>query len=628
MADYRYLMVANIFWDDKDEEFQKIASFLENCAKDLGMTIDIDEVIEEAYELVAPLELFGFCPYYIESMKRDYVWPYYIDSAAEAYNRRVLVFATAWFLLYDLFDFYKDEDIMRSYYKAFIGQQGEIIDKFKAWEAAAEKLHFDYAFYRKTDLKAVRLYGFHRNPWDKITDNFEPEVMVRILDQYMTLEKKKYILDCMEAFCLIRPQFAYMLDAERPGSIAKYREWIGKEVKFNPYSFKESYANYEKDYMVVHHVDNDGIFGPIAGHYIPYYFFETMSHAIGHWQCDADKPMRDYSNLSWNCFILRQIVFLWNKFNKTQKLPDSKEGFEKIGNEHIDVDIWLSFYALLFVKSDGKDWEILLMQNMRKVLPQTRGWREDQLDCHEGNVFDKIEKAFEEEKKCLTDADFQANLVEWEHLDEKDWAYATCGYKKDNMLIFIKAGRTQVEQWKIAEALEKSYARLVDSDEMYKIKNFNALVDLENIKDEILQGTYLDGAKPIDSEEMYKRLKRKQYEELEKEMERLKTENEGLKESPLETGVKWMGSKSDLLRIIDVLWEMGEIKCDGPEGKNSKKMVFEKLGPAFGENLSNGTQTLSNVESKNNIDNRAALKIFNEMQKKKKELMDEKGAKK
>ena len=526
MADYRYLVDANIHWKNNDEKSKEITFFLINCARDLGTSLTEGTVfglIDEAYELVAPLELFGSCPYYIESMKQDYVWPYETKSDAEAYHCRVLVFATAYFLLDS------NKYIMRSYYKAFIGQQGEIIDKFKAWEAAAEKLNFDYAVRKKRCLKDIRNYDFHRNPWDKITDNFEPEVMVRILDQYKTLEKKKYILDCMEAFCLIRPQFAYMLDAERPGSIAKYREWIGKEVKFDPYSFKESYATYEKDYMVVHHVDNNGNLGHIAGHHIPYFFFETMSHAIGHWRYDADDPMENYSNLSWNCLILRQIVFFWNKFNKTQKLPDSEEGFERIGNEYIDVDIWLSFYALLFVKSDRKDWENLLMQNMRKVLPQTIYWRVRQLDRHEGNVFDEIEKAFEKERKCLTDADFQANLVEWNHLDEKDWAYATQGYKKEDMLIFIKAGRTHVEQWRLAEALEKSYAKLVESEEMPEIENFNALVDLENIKDEILQGAYLVGAKPIDMDEMNRRLKRKNYEEMEKEVEELKAENEKLK---------------------------------------------------------------------------------------------------
>lgn len=558
MADYRYLMDADIEWQNK--YFQETESFLENCAKDLGMTINIRGVINEAYRLVAPLELFGFCPYYIESMKQDYVWPCGTDSAAEAYNLKVLVFATAWFLLDG-----SDKRNMRSYYKAFVSKQGGYVDQFKAWKAAEEKLHFVYAVRKKRCLKDIRNYDFHRNPWDKITDNFEPEVMVRILDQYKTLEKKKYILDCMEAFCLIRPQFAYMLDAERPGSIAKYREWIGKEVKFNPYSFKESYANYEKDYMVVYHVDNDGIFGHIAGHSIPYEFFARMSHAIGHWRSDPDKPKLDYGRLSWNCLILRWIVFLWNKFNKTQNLPNSEEDFERYANKRVDVDIWLSFYALLFLKSDKKEWEDQLMHNMWTVLPQTRSWRVHQLDCHKDNVFDEIEKAFEKEKKCLTDADFQANLVEWEHLDEKDWAYATCGYKKDNMLIFIKAGRTQVEQWKIAEALEKSYARLVDSDEMYKIKNFNALVDLENIKDEILQGTYLDGAKPIDSEEMYKRLKRKQYEELEKEMEALKAENERLK-AENEGGYEGRVTKEWALAI----WSLIKDKVDMDRNRKTK----------------------------------------------------------
>ena len=560
MADYRYLMDAYIAWN-QNKYFQEIESFLENCAKDLGMTIVIGEVIREAYKLVAPLELFGSCPYYIESMKRDYVWPYDTESDAEAYHCRVLVFATAYFLLDS------NKYIMRSYYKAFIGQQGDIIDKFKAWEKETEKIRLDFdCFKKKCQLKDIRWRDFYRNPWDKITNNFEPEVMVKILDQYKTLEKKKYTLDCMEAFCLIRPQFAYMLDAERPGSIAKYREWIGKEVKFDSYGFKKSYANYEKDYMVVHHVDNYGIFGHIAGHSIPYRFFARMSDAIGHWRCDADKPMGDYSNLSWNCLILSRIVFLWNKFNKTQKLPDSKEGFEKIGNEYIDVDIWLSFYALLFVKSDRKEWEDRLMQNMRKVLPQTIfWWRINQLDCHEGNVFDKIEKAFEKEEKCLSDADFQANLVEWNHLDEKDWAYATCGYKKDNMLIFIKAGRTHVEQWKIAEALEKSYAKLVDSDEMPKIENFNALVDLENIKDEILQGTYLDGAKPIDMDEMNRRLKRTSYEEMEKEVERLKAENERLK-AENEGGIKGRVTKEWALAI----WSLIKDKVDMDRNRKTK----------------------------------------------------------
>lgn len=177
----------------------------------------------------------------------------------------------------------------------------------------------------------------------------------------------------------------------------------------------------------------------------------------------------------------------------------------------------------------------------------------------------KSRKPLRKKKKCLTDADFQANLVEWEHLDEKDWAYATCGYKKDNMLIFIKAGRTQVEQWKIAEALEKSYARLVDSDEMSKIENFNALVDLENIKDEILQGTYLDGAKPIDSEEMYKRLKRKQYEELEKEMEALKAENERLK-AENEGGYEGRVTKEWALAI----WSLIKDKVDMDRNRKTK----------------------------------------------------------
>lgn len=592
MADYRYLMDAYIDWN-QNKYFQEIESFLENCAKDLGMTIDIRGagVIEEAYRLVAPLELFGSCPYYIESMKRDYVWPYYIDSAAEAYNRRVLVFATAWFLLDG---FQKDKDIMRSYYKAFVSKQGGYVDQFKAWEAAAEKLHFDYAFYRERDLKAVRWYGFHRNPWDKITDNFELEVMVKILDKYRTVEDRKLLLDYMESFCLIRPQFAYMLDAERPGSIAKYREWIGKEVKFDSYSFKESYANYEKDYMVVHHVDNHGNHGHIAGHSIPYCFFATMSHAIGHWRCDADKPMGDYSNLSWNCLILSRIVFFWNKFNKTQKLPDTEEGFERIGDEYIDT--WLSFYALLFVKSDRKGWENLLMRNMRKVLPQTIDWRINQLDCHEGDVFDKIEKAFEKREKCLIDADFQANLVEWNHLDKKDWAYATQGYKKEDMLIFIKAGRTHVEQWKIAEALEKSYARLVDSDEMYKIKNFNALVDLENIKDEILQGTYLDGAKPIDMDEMNRRLKRTSYEEMEKEVERLKAENERLK-AENEGSIKGRVTKDLALAI----WSLIKDKVD-MDGKTTAKDWYALINKLSGFGISslsnaNGSGLLNKSET-------------------------------
>lgn len=563
MADYRYLVYAIIDWDDEDEKFQEIKSFLENCAKDLGMTIYIRGVIREAYELVAPLEIFGFCPYYIESMKRDYVWPYYIESDAEAYNLKVLVFATAWFLLDG---FQKGKDIMRSYYKAFVSKQGGYVDQFKAWEAAAEKLHFDYAFYRERDLKDIRKYDFYRNPWDKVTGNFEPEVMVRILDGYKKVENKKHLLDYMEVFCLIRPQFAYMLDAERPGSIAKYREWIGREMEIVPHYVKDSYATYEKDYMIVQYVNDDFLTGLHIGgrSLLPWDFFATMFHAVGNWRCDADKPKGHYSNLSWNCLILSRIVFLWNKFNKTQKLPDSKEGFERIGNEYIDVHIWLSFYALLFVKSDRKGWEDRLMQNMRTVLPQTRGWRNHQLDCHEGNVFDEIEEAFEEEEE-LTDADFQANLVEWDHLDEKDWAYATCGFRKNAMLIFIKAGRTQVEQWKIAEALEKSYARLVDSDEMYKIKNFNALVDLENIKDEILQGTYLVGAKPIDSEEMYKRLKRKQYEELEKEMEALKAENERLK-AENEGGYEGRVTKEWALAI----WSLIKDKVDMDRNRKTK----------------------------------------------------------
>ena len=565
MADYRYLVDADIYWDDEDEKFQEIKYFLENCAKDLDILHFegyVFALVREAYKLVAPLELFGFCPYYIESMKQDYVRPYYIESDAAAYNRRVLVFATAYFLLVGSVS----KSDMRSYYKAFIGQQGDIIDKFRAWVKEAEEKHLDFdCFEKEFRLKDIREYGFYRNPWDKITNNFEPEVMVRILDQYKTLKKKKYILDCMEAFCLIRPQFAYMLDAERPGSIAKYREWIGREMEINPHYVKDRYATYEKDYMVVHHVDNDGIIGHIAGHYIPYGFFETMSHAIGHWRYDADDPMEDYSNLSWNCLILRQIVFFWNEFNKTQKLPNSEDGFERIVNEHIDVDVWLSFYALLFLKSDRKEWEDQLMQKMKTVLPQTRDWRDHQLDMHEGNVFDEIEKAFEEEKKELTDADFQANLVEWDHLDEKDWAYATRGFRKDAMLIFIKAGRTHVEQWRLAEALEKSYAKLVESDEMPKIENFNALVDLENIKDEILQGTYLVGAKPIDSEEMYKRLKRKQYEELEKEMEALKAENERLK-AENEGGYEGRVTKEWALAI----WSLIKDKVDMDRNRKTK----------------------------------------------------------
>ena len=625
MADYRYLVDAYIVWDYKDKMYQEIESFLENCAKDLDILRFegyVFALIHEAYELVAPLELFGFCPYYIESMKRDYVWPYDTDSAAEAYHCRVLVFATAYFLL----GFFSDKFNLYSYYKAFIGQQGDIIDKFKAWEKETEKIRLDFdCFKKKCQLKDIRWRDFYRNPWDKITDNFEPEVMVRILDQYMTLEKKKYILDCMEAFCLIRPQFAYMLDAQRPGSIAKFREWIEKES----YHFKEKKASYGKDYMIVQHVNYRDGSGHIGGRSkLPLGFFATMKDTIGNWPIYADEPSEVFDGLSLNCMILHWNVCIWNKFNKTQKLPDSEEGFERIGNNYIDVDTWLSFYALLFLKSDRKGWEKLLMEKMRTVLPQTRSWRVYQLDRHEGDVFDEIDKAFEKERKRLTDADFQANLVEWDHLDEKDWDYATSGFRKDEMLIFIKAGRTHVEQWRMAEAMEKSYAKLVDSEEMYKIKNFNALVDLENIKDEILQGTYLDGAKPIDSEEMYKRLKRKQYEELEMEMEALKAENERLKASPLQTGVNWKGSKIDLLRIIDVLWEMEKIEYDGPEGKNSKKNVFEKLGPAFGKNLSDGTKTISDNESAGNSDNQAALKIFNEMQKKKKELMDEKGAKK
>lgn len=592
MADYRYLMDADIDWDDEYEKFQEIKSFLENCAKDLGMTINIIGVIEEAYKLVGPLELFGFCPYYIESMKRDYVLPYYIDSAAEAYNRRVLVFATAYFLMGRSIKY-----IMRSYYKAFIGQQGDIIDKFKAWEKEAEKMRLDFdCFEKKCQLKDIRWRDFYRNPWDKITDNFEPEVMVRILDQYKTLEKKKYILDCMEAFCLIRPQFAYMLDAERPGSIAKYREWIGREMEIVPHYVKDSYANYEKDYMVVHHVDNDGIFGHIAGHSIPYEFFAWMSHAIGHWQCDADKPMGDYTDLSWNCFILREIVFLWNKFNKTEVLPNSEDGFEYVGNEHIDVDIWLSFYALLFVKSDRKGWENLLMEKMRTVLPQTISWRINQLDRHEGNVFDEIEEAFEKEEKCLSDADFQANLVEWDHLDEKDWAYATQGYKKEDMLIFIKAGRTQVEQWRLAEALEKSYAKLVDSDEMQKIENFNALVDLENIKDEILQGTYLDGAKPIDMDEMNRRLKRTSYEDMEKEVERLKAENERLK-AENEGSIKGRVTKDLALAI----WSLIKDKVDMDRKTKAKDwcVLINKLSGFGRQSLynDNGSDTLKKDET-------------------------------
>ena len=202
---------------------------------------------------------------------------------------------------------------------------------------------------------------------------------------------------------------------------------------------------------------------------------------------------------------------------------------------------------------------------MRTVLPQTIGWRGHQLDCHEGNVFDEIEKAFKDEKRRLTDADFQANLVEWDLLDEKDWAYATRGYEKEDMLIFIKAGRTHVEQWRMAEAMEKSYAKLVDSDEMQKIENFNALVDLENIKDEILQGKYLDGAKPIDSEEMYKRLKRKQYEELEKEMEALKAENEKLK-AENEGGYEGRVTKEWALAI----WSLIKDKVDMDRNRKTK----------------------------------------------------------
>ena len=314
--------------------YPEIESFLENCAKDLRTSItrsDTGDLLKEAYKLIAPLEIFGYCPYYVESMKQNYVWPYDTESAAEAYSYRVLVFAAAYFIWKPWFWF----DEFRPYYKTFIGQQGGIANKFKDWEKEAKQkdLRLNGSEVEKK-LKDIGWLNFHRNPWDKITDNFEPEVMVRILDQYKTLEKKKFILDCMEAFCLIRPQFAYMLDAERPGSIAKYREWIGREMEIVPHYVKDSYATYEKDYMVVHHVDNHGNHGHIAGHSIPYCFFATMSHAIGHWGCDADKPMGDYSNLSWNCFILRQIVFLWNKFNKTQKLPDSEEGFERIGSSY------------------------------------------------------------------------------------------------------------------------------------------------------------------------------------------------------------------------------------------------------------------------------------------------------
>lgn len=579
MADYRYLVHADLSWNIYDKRYDEIMSFLQNCAKDLGMTIDIIRgagVIEEAYKLLAPLELFGFCPYYIESMKRDYVWPYYIESDAAAYNRRVLVFATAWFLLDG---FQKDKDIMRSYYKAFVSKQGGYVDQFKAWEAAAEKLNFDYAFGKRRDLKDIRKYGFYRNPWDKVTGNFEPEVMVKILDRYKTVEDKKLLLDYMETFCLIRPQFAYMLDAQRPGSIAKFREWIEKES----YHFKEKKASYGKDYMIVQYVNDDFFTGLHIGgrSVLPWDFFAMM---------------KDTGGLSLNGMILHWNVCIWNEFNKTQKLPDSEEGFERIENEHIDVDVWLSFYALLFLKSDRKEWEDQLMQKMKTVLPQTDRWRLKGIDRHEGNVFDEIEKAFEKEKKCLTDADFQANLVEWNHLDEKDWDYATCGFRKDEMLIFIKAGRTQVEQWRMAEAMEKSYAKLVESDEMPKIENFNALVDLENIKDEILQGTYLDGAKPIDMDEMNRRLKRTSYEDMEKEVERLKAENERLK-AENEGGIKGRVTKDLALAI----WSLIKDKVDKDDKTKAKDWIalISKLSGFGRQSLynDNGSDTLKKDET-------------------------------
>ena len=122
-----------------------------------------------------------------------------------------------------------------------------------------------------------------------------------------------------------------------------------------------------------------------------------------------------------------------------------------------------------------------------------------------------------------------------------------------------------MEQWRLAEALEKSYARLVDSDEMYKIKNFNALVDLENIKDEILQGTYLDGAKPIDMDEMNRRLKRTSYEDMEKEVERLKAENERLK-AENEGGYEGRVTKEWALAI----WSLIKDKVAGDKKTNAK----------------------------------------------------------
>lgn len=580
MADYRYLMNAYIAWN-QNKYFQEKESFLEDCAKDLRIRIEVINVIQEANKLVAPLRIFDYCPYYIESMKQDYVWPYDTESAAEANNFRVLVFATAYFLL----DSY-EKNKMRSYYKAFVSKQGGYVDQFKAWEAAAEKLHFDYAIIKKNHLKDIREYDFHRNPWDKITDNFEPEVMVRILDRYETLENKKRVLDCMEAFCLIRPQFAYMLDAERLGSIAKFREWIGKEEKFDP-KLKKEYAAYEKDYFVVQNVNNGEFWGHIGGRArLPHDFFTTMSHAIGLEWCDSDEPDWNSTRLNWNRKMLYWVIVQWNKYNKTEVLPNSEEGFEYVGNEDIDADIWLFFYALLFLKSDRKEWENRLMQNMKTVLPQTVSWEFHQLDRYEGNVFDEIEKAFGKESRRLTDADFHANLVEWNHLDEKDWAYATRGFRKDDMLIFIKAGRTQVEQWRLAEALEKSYAKLVDSDEMYKIKNFNALVDLENIKDEILQGTYLVGAKPIDMDEMNRRLKRTSYEEMEKEVERLKAENEKLK-AENEGSIKGRVTKEWALAI----WSLIKDKVAGDKKTNAKDWyaLISKLSGFGISSLSNAS---------------------------------------
>lgn len=233
MADYRYLMVDYSCINSVDSIWRdNMIILLKKWSAELNFSLNLhfSRVIDEAAVLVCTLRRFYYCPYFIEDMKKKYVWPEKAISPDNADNFRILVFVTAYLMLDNI-----DISRMHPFCDEYIGGNNPVNEKFKTWRDEGRNVLESFHLTLSSRLYDINyLETVERKPWDKITDNFNAEVMVKVLDRYMTFENKNRVLDYIEAFCLIRPQFAYMLDAERPGSIMKFREWIKKDVKISP----------------------------------------------------------------------------------------------------------------------------------------------------------------------------------------------------------------------------------------------------------------------------------------------------------------------------------------------------------------------------------------------------------